>query len=276
MVKKIEKILLPRVVSDGRVDTLLKIFSVLTLDPQNRPNLILNWTRTDKVSPAGLAILACLSDTVIEQRARLKNVYVKKKLSNLSVIQTLIHSQDFKRLPDPKLYNTQTADAILQGLEFRLMPDFMDQVSWKFKKHLTEDVTYACRLLLNELMINSADHSTAERYYLYAGLWEGEFHVGVLDMGVTIPAKLERVIKNKDDIELLELALKEGVTTRRARVGGLGLSHTLATLKNEKGKLTILSRNAQIRRYFNRRSSYRAFLKFTLDGTWCFARFPIG
>ena len=122
-------------------------------------------------------------------------------------------------------------------------------------------------------MVNCIDHSTAERYYLYAGKEGREFHLGALDMGITIPAKLERKYSVKNDVELLEMSFEEGISTRRQRTGGFGLYQTFEHLKQNKGKLTMVSRNAQVRRYFNRRSVIKGPLKYTLDGTWCFARF---
>lgn len=52
-------------------------------------------------------------------------------------------------------------------------------------------------------------------------------------------------------------------------------SRVIGNLKKHQGQLTIISRNAQLRRYFNQRTVRRGSLKFPLPGTWCFARFPL-
>lgn len=124
---------------------------------------------------------------------------------------------------------------------------FVDKMKTRFIGQLNGDLEFSASLILNELMVNSVDHSTAERYFLYAGTWNNEFHIGALDMGITIPAKLERKYKASDDVHYLDMALKEGVSTRRQRLGGFGLFYAFEHLKTSRGKLTILSREAQIR-----------------------------
>lgn len=270
-----KEIRLPQTISDGRLDTLLKIFATLKQCNDRRRVLTLNWTRVAELTPAGYGVLACLFDTAIEQKCDLKNIFVKKKFKEIPIVQNLMRTREFKGLPDPTIQNYQNQNILFKGTELKFFPQFMDLAEQIFQNLLTEDLAYFSRLVLNELMVNCVDHSTAERYYLYAGKWGREFHLGILDMGITIPAKLERKYIKTSDVELLELSLKEGITTRRQRVGGLGLFHIFEVLKNKKGRLTILSRDGQVRRYFNRRSLIKGPLKFTLDGTWCFARFPL-
>lgn len=267
-----QTVTLPQSISDGRLDTVLKIFFLLK---GKAKKMRLDWSRVSAISPAGYAILACLFDTVIEQHGSLRHLRIKKKFKTLPVIQNLLRAGEFQTLPDPGLHNFQSQDLIFEGSDLKVNLSFMDRVDAAFNSILSEDMRFSCRLILNELMINCIDHSTAERYFLYAGKWEKEFHIGVLDMGITIPAKLERKYIKDSDVALLEHALKEGVTTRRQRMGGFGLAHTFDVLKNHKGKLTILSRGAQVRRYFNRGSLIKGKLKHILDGTWCFTRFPL-
>ena len=127
---------------------------------------------------------------------------------------------------------------------------------------------FSIQLVFNELIQNAVDHSTSERYYVYFGIVDDEVHFGILDMGVTLPAKMEQKYDAKDDIEFLELSLKEGVTTRRLRTGGLGLFHTFEMIKNLEGKFVFISREGQIRRYFSQRKIRHLKLKHVLHGTW--------
>lgn len=164
---------------------------------------------------------------------------------------------------------------ILRGNREHLNIQFLEHVQEVFSGRISKDLFFACKLVTNELMQNSVDHSTSERYYLYAGVWKNEFHAGVLDMGATIPAKLEQKYACSNDVEYLEVALKYGTGTRRQRPGGFGLYYFSDFLKENNGKLTILSRRAQVRRYFKTRRSQKNLLKYPLAGTWCFARFPL-
>jgi hypothetical protein len=264
---------LPLEIGDGRIDTLLKLF-VLVRELRSKP-LTLNWNKVKHLSPAGHAILACFFDSVIEKKCLLKNVFVKKKLKNVPVVKNLLEHSDFQVLPQPSIHDINTQDLILKGNESSIDLSFMDQVRVRYQEILSEDLLFSCALIHNELMQNSVDHSVAERYYSYAGPWGKEFHLGVLDMGITIPAKLEQKYSFVDDVEAIGLALKLGVSTRRQRTGGLGLNHTFELLKEYQGRLTIVSRNAQLRRYFKRRKIAKGPLKHTLNGTWCFMHFPL-
>ena len=266
-------IILPMSIGDGRLDTLLEVFS--TIKGGEKKGLRLNWTRVVEILPAGYAILACLFDAAVEHGVRLENVYIKKRLRKIPVVNNLMGTGRHKTLPPPNIHFFQSGDGILCGGESAFNMTFMNDVEAKFGRILSEDLAFSCRLIFNELMQNSVDHSTAERYYAYAGPWKREFHIGVLDMGITIPAKLEQKYACKDDVEYLMLCPKPGISTRRRRTGGLGLSHTLDLLKGHQGRLTIVSRDAQMRRYFKRRHIARGRLKHRLNGTWCFARFPL-
>lgn len=263
---------LPQTIDDGRMDLLLKI---LTLSKQwgSKP-IRFDWSKTHSVSPAGLGMLCCLWDTFIEQGNRINHTRIHKNLRGLMPVR--LSGQRFPMLPPPKTYNYEGETMLLRGLANAIDPLFVERVREKFCRILSDDLLYACALILNELMQNSVDHSSAERCYLYAGLWGREFHVGVLDMGVSIPAKMEQKYRCSSDLEYLELALKKGTGTRRIRAGGFGLYYFFEFLKECRGKLTLVSRGAQIRRYFRTRRSQKNMLKYTLNGTWCFARMPLG
>ena len=91
-------------------------------------------------------------------------------------------------------------------------------------------------------------------------------------MGVSIPAKMEQKYEAKNDVEFLQKSLKLHVGTRRTRTGGLGLHHMFEIIKKQKGRLVIISRDAQMRIYFQRGQTKTNQLKHKLYGTWCMAR----
>lgn len=264
---------LPQSIGDGRLDTILEVFSKIKV--ANQEEIRLDGRRVTEILPAGHAILACLFDAAVEHLCRLQLVFVKKQFRQIPVVKSLMNLTQFKMLPPPSLHDVEDDACILSGGETSLDMTFMDHVETRFAKMLSEELVFSCRLIFNELMQNSVDHSTAERYYAYAGPWKNEFHIGVLDMGITIPAKLEQKYSCGSDVDYLMLCPMPGISTRRKRTGGLGLSHTLDLLKNHGGRLTILSRDAQMRCYFKRRHIARGRIKYRLNGTWCFARFPL-
>lgn len=263
------EIILPKQISDHRLDTFLKIFFLI----KNKHGIHLNWSNVSEISPAGLAILSCLFDSIIENKVQVKNTKIKKEFKNIPAVANLSNILQYKALPAPSIQNYHDENSILRGNTL-IDINFIDNIYELCGIKLSKELLFSCKLIFNELMINSIDHSSSERYYTYAGKSGKEFHIGVLDMGVGIPAKLEQKYICTNDLAYLELALKEGSTTRRQRPGGLGLSHTLDVLKNHQGKLTILSRNAQIKQYFLTRKTAKSILTYQLNGTWCFTRFP--
>jgi len=275
--KEIE-IQLPSTIDDERVDSFLKILELIRKSHPNKVSLVLNWTKVDKISPAGFAILCIIFDTSLEQKCTLRNIYIKSKFDKYPIIQNLKKIDEFKNIPKPSLQNYRGSEFVFSGEETSLNMSFMDEVYFTFNKILNESLFFECKLIINELMQNSVDHSTSERYYLYAGPWDKRnkhFQIGVLDLGVTIPGKLEQKYAGAVDEDFLAMSIKKGITTRRQRPGGLGLYHTFNYLKDRKGSLILISRDAQMRRNFKARQVKINKLKHRLYGTWCFVRFPL-
>lgn len=271
--KEEETIVMPSEISDGRVDALIKALDLIKSPHVKKIHF--NWYRTQTITPAGYAILACLFDSAVEQQTVLTHRFLKKHLQQNQVVQNLLKLSDFDILPPPQIHEFIGEHFILGSGEKGINIHFIENFHSIFESLLSDNLLFSCQLILNELMQNCADHSNAERYYLYAGLHHHEMHVGVVDMGCTIPGKMEQKYNQDHDVGYLELSLKEGISTRRQRPGGLGLTHVFDLLKQESGTFTILSRRAQLRRYFKNRVVQRSRLKQTLQGSWCFARLPV-
>jgi len=265
-------ITLPQIIDDGRLDNIL-----LLLDESKRlgntdEDITIDWSKTLAISPAGYAILCCLFDSFIEQRNKIKNLNIPKTLASNPLIRNFNEIHRFNALPPPNIHNLESSDTIVHGNSTSIDLLFYEHLEARFAHFLSEDLLFACKLITNELMQNTVDHSTSERYYLYAGRWKHEFHFGLCDMGITIPAKLEQKYRCDNDCEYLKLALQKGIGTRRKRPGGFGLYYFFEYMKEYNGRLTILSRDGQVRRYFKTRKSQITPLKYILNGTWCFAR----
>ena len=265
----------PAVIGDGRIDIFLKLLSLAKTPSARKKTIRLDWSKSQEISPAGFAILSTLFDCLIEQKIEVKNINQSKKFRDIPVVQNFKNITSFAALPKPDIHNMETPTLVMRGADGKIEPLFSECLDNKFSGKLSDDLLYAGRLILNELMQNSVDHSTAERYYIYAGLWKKEFHIGLLDMGITIPAKLEQKYRCTDDLGYLELSLQKGSSTRRQRTGGFGLYYFFELIKENWGRLTLVSRHAQLRRYFKTRKSQKNILKYPLPGTWCFARFPL-
>lgn len=254
-------------IDDGRLDKYLMVLAGLLEKKES------TWIFSEKtrVSPAGQAILCSLLDRAFESGSvPLLEVRGRKRDPFLDHLKNVASKN--RNLPNPSVYSFESDTTCLTGNKNNLNLSFMEKIEFKFG--MNDDMLFDCRLILQELMQNSIDHSGAERYFMYAGLSEGEIHLGVLDMGVGIPAKLRQKYSAESDSDILLSSLEEGVTTRRERMGGYGLSHFRSFLQRNKGKLTIASGRAQIRFYFHTRNKQLSPLKRFLPGTWCFARIP--
>ncbi|MFH1223756.1 MAG: hypothetical protein V1647_05385, partial [Pseudomonadota bacterium] len=75
------EILMPTIISDKRLDGILKILHLI----KNHTPLRINWSRTTKISPAGYAILSCLFDSIIENHGYVENKKIKKDIKHLPV-----------------------------------------------------------------------------------------------------------------------------------------------------------------------------------------------
>ncbi|MCK5882280.1 MAG: hypothetical protein KAG61_01220 [Bacteriovoracaceae bacterium] len=268
---KEQKKTLPKFIDDGRLDKLIEILNYLRYGNQS---IFLDFNRVEGISPAGMAILLCFSDISREGLNKLSVINFPKGDKENFLFPFLNHNAGESYIPIKDIHFSNS-DMIIAGIENGISPSLLDKVDQLFEHRLSEECLWYSRFILNELMQNACDHSTSERYYLYAGIWNDNFQFGVCDMGVTIPAKLEQKYICPTDHDYLKKSLEFKVGTRRSRPGGLGLNHIFEILKGQDGRLVIVSRDGQMRRYFSRRQTELSKLKRPLAGTWCMARLPI-
>lgn len=264
-------IVMPQEISDARLDTILRIFEEIQL----KQRLTLDFSKTRVILPAGHAILTCLIDKAIENRCQIVLAKVAKDLKALAVFKNLSQFLGQTQFPATDQLTYSSNLLLVRAVNEAIQPSFLDDLDARLQHQTNEEKRWFVRLIFNELMQNALDHSTAERYVMYIGVVDQEVHFGILDLGVTIPAKLEQKYVCKDDGEYLLKSLEAGVGTRRNRPGGLGLNHMFEILKEQEGRLVILSRASQIRKYFKTRKSDVSALKHPLRGTWCLARMPL-
>ncbi len=268
----ISKFAMPQTMDDGRLDSYIEIIDSI----RSGVGVELSFKKTQEITPAGYAILFVIFDIASEQKVIFKLVDVKKK-HNLHPVMLEVSNSN-KALGgfyDINKLNIQALDFLVYGKSSSIAPDFIEKLNQKFEKKLHEDRLWDVTLIINELMQNAVDHSTSERYYLYAGITGKNFEFGILDMGVSIPAKLETKYLFENDRKYLEEVFTKGFGTRRDRPGGMGLYYLYENIKDSKGRLAILSRNSQVRLNFGTRNYKSSDLKKKLSGTWCMANIPL-
>lgn len=166
------QVILPAAFGYGRLDTILKLLATIRAEEKTR--ITLDWTKVEAISPAGFAMLASLFDACVEHRSKLSSKLIKKRFREIPVVKNLIEISSYDSLPKPTIHDSEQKSSLLRGQETFLNLGFIDRFDDKFGKLLGEDLSFSCRLILNELMQNTLDHSTAERYYMYGGLWTAE------------------------------------------------------------------------------------------------------
>ena len=206
-------------------------------------HLTLEFPKKTKVMPSGHALLELLSD---ECRTR----QVTLQLEGVRYIP-------FKKFPVHE--HGFSMDWFQEVLKPGLIDNFLERNSNDF----TEDEAFDLRLLFSELTQNAKDHSGSEKFLV---LLE-KSGIGVFDLGVGVPAKLSQKYTFANDMEALMLSMKEGITTRRLRKGGLGLYYTLDLIKKNAGTLTFISGRAQLKRFIKSKKVDRKTLKTHFPGT---------
>lgn len=232
----------------------------------------LDFCKVNKINAFGYALLCIVAQKCREGICEIELSNLPKKSERHFLDKIFLKSGGQIPISNMKLM-TQTL--MVYGKENSIAPEFLDQMDDRFQGRVSEESLWNCRLILNELMQNTKDHSTSERYFVFAGLEKESVSVGLLDLGVTLPAKLESKYQCVDDGKFLLKSLELGVTTRRSRPGGLGLTHIQNIVKANRGQLTLLSRNFSVRIYFKNRKKAFMKLKYPLHGTWCMVRLPL-
>ncbi len=258
---------LPTTISFTRPEPLIKLLSI------EKPQFILDWSKVARIDMAGLAILCCMYDHWGERKIKVISANIPAQFENYPVIKKFMTPP---HLVTPELFDFQQSCKKLSGISNQIPMFFMEQLHSTCPIiKIKAELSFTCNLLLSELMQNSRDHSSGERYYAFFEVNGLNIYLGVLDMGVTVPAKLEQKYNFSNNIEAIEMALKEGITTRRQRAGGKGLFYLKEEIKACKGSLTFISRDAQIKMFTGAKTIQRRKLQTPLRGTWIFVTVPL-
>lgn len=231
--------------------------------------LELDCSATVECCPSGYAGLVMILESRCEQK---KQVYFKgvrrSSPQELIALQKVLQQQgQIQGLPRVDVYDLSNESLLFCGLT-GVSVLFGETIEKKFKTTVAEEKLFACRLMLNELMQNAADHSGAERFFVFIGIVGDRVELGCFDAGVSLPGKLKQKYPFDSDDEAVLLSCKKGVSTRRARSGGLGLWHCMEYMKQYDGTLTVLTGRALVRRYLKNMTTKKTKTQNEYHGTW--------
>ncbi|HEU4323300.1 MAG TPA: DUF4325 domain-containing protein [Roseiflexaceae bacterium] len=111
-----------------------------------------------------------------------------------------------------------------------------------------EGVPQAFEWALNEIAGNVLVHSETDLGWIQVVTYKESRHLALIvcDAGVGIPKSMSALYQCKDDQEALEMALRQGVTSKPNFGQGNGLAGSLAIAQHSKGTFALTSHNARI------------------------------
>ncbi len=258
--------LFPKVLSEANTEKYLRVINAMR---EGAKKIRLNFRETEEVTPSGIAMLLALHDVAYEQEIKIDSVFIKKKFKQFPIFQKLEKLRP-GAIEEIERFNYNGDEVQYSSVEGSFSIDTLTSYTAKISKSFARST----QEILTELIQNSIDHSSSERFHYFLGEDENELSMGVLDLGVSIPSKLEQKYLQSSDTDYIESSFKKDVSTRRLRSGGHGLAETMELIKKLDGRVAVLSRKGQVRRYFKNRRIDRKELKFNLPGTWTFVTIP--
>jgi anti-sigma regulatory factor (Ser/Thr protein kinase) len=174
-----------------------------------------------------------------------------KKTSTKKFLSTIGFNKFFKLdNGDQKIESRNVQLKRLKDIDYLLT----DQILAVFGEYLrmSEGVSGSLKMALNELMTNAFDHSGSDRgCYVCAQSYPGAktIRLCIADFGIGILTSLKKNNKYKglaNDNEAITLAVQEGVTSRKHRTGGYGLTHINRFIEVNGGKMHILSGRGKV------------------------------
>lgn len=259
----IKEFFFTRILSEASTESFLRLIDLILAGEKR---IRLNWSEVEEVDPAGIALLSLVYDLACERKIKLDSVFTKKKIKDCPIVSK------FQEVRGDKLDHSGELCFSYEGGQYFCLENAHPKELKAVGRDPFEQADIAH--LFRELTQNAIEHSSSERFYAYTAETEDEIRLGVLDVGVGIPAKLKNHFSHPEDLDFIESALEKGSTSRRLKEGGIGLYRVSQMVKQMKGRLVILSGEGQLRRYYANRRIDRKSTKFRTPGTWIFISIP--
>ena len=136
-----------------------------------------------------------------------------------------------------------THDRGFGWIENRLSP----WLSYAFD--LPQSELASVRTCVKEIWNNVADHSSVATGFVHAQHYPNvhQLRITLSDFGLGIPHTIKRVYGSMTDQDAIELATRDGVTSRsKMNNMGVGLSYLVDTILSKRGKVRVHSRNGNV------------------------------
>lgn len=217
--------------------------------------LIIDFNEAYFIYPFHLVSLACLIEEYFIKNIEIEFVYNNKGLAGQYLEK--INFYDFwKKDFDRNSYENEEVDHTVRlwKLDKERLSGFANYVQQFFETHfLKSKDLMPLNIAIAEACNNILDHSSSKvSGFILTQYYKNKkfLIVSICDFGIGIPKKINDFrIKNNESklspIDAIEKALEKRYTTRSApHNAGLGLDNIFSNVKETKGNLLIISKNA--------------------------------
>ncbi len=218
---------------------------------KSRDNEILfNLSRVEWIAPFGLTVLSAAIYACLDKGQTCKgrlptHRQCREYLKRIGFDELFLEGGE-EALKKPTSVELKNID----GLDLSYIQDLLQLAESSFR--LDEDDLHQLRMQLIELMTNAQDHANSKMGCFVCAQYYPKvrtLRLSFVDVGRGIPTVLRTLPKYRRvcfDSELLFEATQPGVTTRRDRAGGMGLTFIRNYLRRYDGTLSIISENGKV------------------------------
>src|SRR6186997_47041 len=152
------RILLPPSIGDSHPEGMIVAINKIT-----EKSILLDWSNVKKISAAGIGIINCLCDSILERGVKVNSVDIPKEFKKIPAVK-ILKSDTSKHLKPINELDYNDKGIIVRGFENIMSMSFIEDFKLNNPKiNIEKDLEYDCNLILTELMQNSLDHAGAER-----------------------------------------------------------------------------------------------------------------
>lgn len=207
-------------------------------------NIILNFKKTRWLEGNLTAILGSIFYGILKNNNELSVQSINKSIGRV------LHKNGFLESFGVSKSIEDTYDSTIKYTRF--IPD--DKINFqkylkevfipKIKLKMTDDFTKELRLNLEEVFQNARTHGKCEHIFVCGQYFylNKSVKFTIVDLGKTIPDNVRNKLGHQiDDKNCIDWATKEGHSTKTDTSGGIGLYQLSEFLKENEGKLQIVS-----------------------------------
>jgi anti-sigma regulatory factor (Ser/Thr protein kinase) len=209
-------------------------------------------SQTEFISPLGIILLAGTISECLSQGKKVE--YIRPTKYAPRTFLSGIGFNKFFKIVNGAEHQVASPKIQLKRI-YQIDPLLTEQIIQVFGAYLqlSEGVAGSLKLAINELMMNTFDHSETEKgCYVCAQSYKQtrKIRLCIADFGIGILESLKKTPQYSeltDHYEGIELAVQEGVTSRVGKEAGYGLHHILRFIEVNQGKMYILSGEGKIK-----------------------------